>query len=131
MINLIPVITNPVIDKNVGNLLNYPNFNLGAVLPGGSGGPAADAAYIIQLFVVNFIRLGFIAGSVIFLFMIIWGAIEYIIAGGDKEKTGNAQKRITNGLIGMGILLSAFAIAALARVVFGINLLLLDIPIIK
>lgn len=110
-------IINPVIKENIGNLYKFPN--------------TFDAtSYVLQKFLVNFIRLFFVAGSVILLFMLIWGGVEYITAGGEKEKAGNASKRITNALIGIAILLSTYALSRLVNLVFGINILKLDIPVI-
>ena len=35
--------------------------------------------------------------------MLLWGGIGYITAGGDKEATQNASKRISAALIGLAI----------------------------
>ncbi len=64
----------------------------------------------ISKFLNNLISLIYIIAAVVFIFMIIWGALEWILSGGDKEKVGNAQKRLTNALIGMVLLGVAFAI---------------------
>lgn len=85
----------------------------------------------LQLFLTNFIRIGFIIGAVIFFSMLVWGAIEYITAGGDKERTGNASKRLTNAAIGLVILFSTYAIVRLAKSLFGIDILHLEIPVIQ
>src|SRR3989344_9554689 len=98
-------IINPVIKENIGDLYKFPNtFD--------------STSYILQKYLVNFIRLFFIAGSVIMLFMLIWGGIEYITAGGEKEKVSNSTKRITNALIGIFILLSTYAFSKLINLVF-------------
>ena len=113
MTNLLAAIDNPVIKDSIGK-----QSVIGA----------ANTSKVIETFIVNFIRIGFVAGSVIFVFMLIWGSIEYIMAGGAKEKTGNAAKRITNALIGIALLFSVFAIVYLANKLFGIDLLMLLIP---
>lgn len=114
---LLAQIINPVIKPEIGNVRFFP-------------GIWGATSYVIQKFLVNFIRLFFVAGSVILLFMLIWGGVEYITAGGEKEKAGNASKRITNALIGIAILLSTYALSRLVNLVFGINILKLDIPVI-
>lgn len=106
------IITNPAIDPKIGT-------------------PVLPDTGIVTLFIVNFIRLGFIIGAVIFVFMLIMGSLEYISAGGEKEKVGNAQKRITQALIGIAILFSLFAITSVVRIIFGINILQLDVPVIQ
>lgn len=120
MINLIAQIGNPVVNPKIGD----PGLAI-ALSSGGNTG-----VFILQLFLRNFVRIGFIVGAVVFLFMLIWGGIEYISAGGEKEKISSSTKRITNALIGIFILLSVYALSKLLNLVFGINILKLDIPII-
>lgn len=107
-------ITNPVLDPKIGNT---------ATTPAGE-----SAVFIVKLFLVNFLRLGFVVESVIFLFMLLSGALEYITAGGDKDKTGAAAKRITNAIVGIVLLFSLFAISRIVSIVFGINLLEFEVP---
>ncbi|MEK7163966.1 MAG: hypothetical protein AAB768_02360 [Patescibacteria group bacterium] len=114
---LLSQITNPVINPKIGNLDNFP------------GGFSATS-FVLQKFLVNFIKLSFVIASVVFLFMLVWGGIEYISAGGDKERLGNSSKRITHALIGIVILLGSYALFKLINLVFGINILKLDIPVI-
>ncbi len=64
----------------------------------------------ISLFLNNFIQLIYILASVVFVIMIVWGGVEWVLSGGDKEKISGAQKRITNAIIGITILATAFAI---------------------
>ena len=103
-------IINPVVNPQVGS---------------GSG------TDILQLFLNNFITIAFIIGSVIFFYMLLTGGIEYITSGGDKDATQKASKRITHALIGLAILLGSYAILLLVGEIFGINLILLNIPVIK
>jgi len=53
----------------------------------------------------KFISFGlnlFIIISAFFLFIyLLWGAYDWIISGGEKEKITKAQSKITNALIGM------------------------------
>ena len=69
------------------------------------------------------LRLAFIVALLIVLIMFVWGAIEWIASGGDKEAIDKARKRITNALIGLVILAVAFAVVNLAGTFVGINLL--------
>lgn len=85
----------------------------------------------LQGYISSFIIIGFIVGAVIFFSMLVWGAIEYITAGGDKDRTGNASKRLTNAAIGLVILFSTYAIVRLAKSIFGIDILHLEIPVIQ
>lgn len=75
----------------------------------------------------NLITLGFIIGSIIFFVMLILGGIQWISSGGDKQGLEAARGRISNALIGIVILFSAFAVFTLLETFFGIKILTLDI----
>ena len=50
-----------------------------------------------------------IAGLLTFAFLV-WGGVEWLISGGDKEKYEAARGRITAAVIGLVIVVSAWAI---------------------
>lgn len=75
--------------------------------PTGAGG--------ISKFLSNFVVLIYSISAIVLIFMILWGAFEWIISEGDKEKLANAQKKLLNAFIGIIILAIAFAVIA----VFG------------
>lgn len=80
-----------------------------------------------QNFVPSLIRLAFIAGTIVFLFMIAIGAIQWISSGGDKQSLEAARGKVTNAIIGLVLLFSLFAILALIETFFGIKIMMLDI----
>lgn len=49
--------------------------------------------------------------GIVAVVIILVGGFEWMTAGGNEEKTGEAKKRITAGVIGLAIILSAYAIA--------------------
>lgn len=118
---LLAQITNPAINQDIGNPGYFNFFHAGGL---------KATSYVILKYLVNFLNIAFIVGSVGFLLMLLLGSVEYIIAGGEKEKVGNAQKRITSAIIGLIILFSVFAISSLINLVFGIDILKLEIPVI-
>jgi hypothetical protein len=63
-----------------------------------------------------------LAGLVAFFFLLL-GGLQWILAGGDKDGTEKARKRITAALIGLVIVFSAYAIIVLASNFLGVNLL--------
>jgi TRAP-type C4-dicarboxylate transport system permease small subunit len=69
-----------------------------------------------------------IIAALIFFFMLVWGGIKYITAGGDKAQTEAARGQITAALIGLVIVFAAWAIVNLVSLFFGIDLLNLNIP---
>lgn len=73
------------------------------------------------------IGLAFLIGSIIFFFMLVIGAIQWISSGGDKQALEGARSKISNALIGIVLLFAAFAIVSLIQKFFGIQILTLDI----
>ncbi len=112
-------IGNPAINPIIGD--NAPQYQAAS---------NGNYVFVIQKYLQIFVLLGFIVGSVIFFFMLLFGAIEYLTAGGEKEKTGNAAKRITNAIIGLAILFSLFAVVKIIKLIFGVDLLGLVVPVI-
>jgi hypothetical protein len=87
---------------------------------------ATGMGFISQL-IPNIIGLIFVIGVIIFFFMLIIGAIQWISSGGDKAALESARGRITSALIGLVILFSALAIVSLIETFFHINILSIDI----
>ncbi|MBI4036542.1 hypothetical protein HY386_01515 [Candidatus Daviesbacteria bacterium] len=70
-------------------------------------------------FLSNLLTLAFILAIIIVLFMLVWGAIQWILSGGDKDAVKSARERIIHALVGFAILAVAFAIAKLAGTFLG------------
>lgn len=99
------------------------------------GGKTGDLGNINTLtipdLVSGFIRILVIVAAVIFFFWLVLGGIKWIMSGGDKTKTEEARNQITAALIGLVIVFSAWAIAQLINVLFGVNLFNLEIKSLK
>lgn len=76
----------------------------------------------------NIITIVFIVAAVLVLFFLIFGAFEWILSGGDKEKIAHARGRIINALIGLVILALAFLILQVVGNLIHINIQDLNIP---
>ena len=50
--------------------------------------------------------------GIVAVVIILWGGFVWMTAGGNDEKVGEARKIIFSGIIGLAIVLSAYAIAA-------------------
>ncbi|MBI2010514.1 MAG: hypothetical protein HYS86_05085 [Candidatus Chisholmbacteria bacterium] len=70
-----------------------------------------------------------ITGGILFLTMFIIGAYGWITAEGKPEKLDAARGRIVNAIIGMFILVAAFAAAAVIGFLLGIDILNLSAAI--
>lgn len=102
--------------------MDLPPINQGA---GGLGGfsqitsPGDTAANILS------ILLGFltIIAGLWFLTNFVLGAVSWISAGGDKGKAQQARDKLTNAVIGLAIVVGAYAIAGLVGTIVGIDFL--------
>ncbi len=83
-----------------------------------SQGGAGLAFYIAQLW-----KTIVIIGGLAFLIYFVWGGLNWILAGGDKSKIESAQKQMTNGLMGLVILVISFAIVNFLGNFLGFDLL--------
>ena len=96
---------------NIGN--NLPQTNMGVPAPAGSG--------VIGTLIKNAISLFFIAGGLATLIYFIWGAFDWIVSGGDKEKIAGARKKMTNAIIGLVLLSLSYFIVGLVGEIVGFN----------
>lgn len=103
-------IKNPILGDNLNSLTGIQFFN--KLLP-------------------SVIGLGFVIGVIIFFFILLLGAIQWILSGGDKTAVDAARGKLTNAIIGLVILFSIFAIIKLVESFFGFNILTLDIGPLK
>ena len=81
-----------------------------------------------QSFIPNLISLAFVIGVIIFFFMLIAGAIQWISSGGDKQAVEGARGKVSNALIGLIILFAVYAIIQILNTFFGIKLFELTLP---
>ncbi len=64
----------------------------------------------ISQFLSNFIILIFSVAGIVLILMIVWGAFDWMISEGDKEKVAAARSKIINAIIGIILFALAFAI---------------------
>lgn len=62
-----------------------------------------------------------VAGLATFMYLV-YGGLQWIMSGGDKGKLEEARSKITNGIIGLAIVASAWAVYLLVDYFFGIGL---------
>ena len=95
------------------------------VQPSGAGIPVGGktASGILSTLITNVINIIFVISAIAIVVMVLWGAFEWIISGGNKEKLSGAQKRITTALIGAAVLALSFVVLRVVGEVFQINIL--------
>lgn len=75
----------------------------------------------LQDLITNSIQIIFIVAALAVFVMLIWGAIEWIVSTGDKDKIANARKKIVNALIGLALLALTFLIINYVGLIIGFN----------
>lgn len=60
-------------------------------------------------------------GVIAVLLYLIWGGIEWITSGGNTSKTESARNKITASIIGLIILISAWAIMLFVQQLLGLE----------
>jgi len=63
-----------------------------------------------------------VASLATFIYLL-YGGLQWITAGGDKGKIEEARNKITQGIVGLGIVASSWAIFQLVTYFFGIDIL--------
>jgi hypothetical protein len=70
----------------------------------------------------SILMIAYFAAGVFFIFQLVVGGIAWTSSGGDPKALDAARGRITNAIIGLVIVVSAFAITLLITTILGINI---------
>jgi len=73
------------------------------------------------------IGLVFIIGVLVFFFVFLFGAIQWISSGGDKATVEQARGRIVNAIIGLVLLFVTIALIKIIESIFGVNILQINL----
>ena len=77
--------------------------------------------------IAGILRIILVVAAIIFFIMLLIGGIQWMVSGGDKAATETARGKITAALVGLVIVFAAWAIAALIKNFFGIDIFKLQI----
>lgn len=91
------------------------------VVPGGNA--AEEGGSTLANLIAVLWKTVIIVGGLAFLIFFVWGGIEWITAGGDKQKIETAKNKLTQGLIGLAVLAGSLVIIKFASQAIGIDLL--------
>ncbi len=97
----------------------------------GKGLQGLSGLEFFQKLIPALVGLGFLIGTIVFFFVMLLGAIQWIISGGDKAAVEGARGKIMNAIIGLVVLFSLLAFVKLLENFFGIDILTLDIGPLK
>lgn len=90
-------------------------------LTGNPGGDKGLAEGIVQTILINVIGIFFTVGGLGVVIYFVWGAVDWILSGGDKEKIGNARKKMTHAIIGLVLLSLSYVVINIVGLVVGFN----------
>jgi hypothetical protein len=91
-----------------------------------TGGPEAQKAVVgNELNSVVSIIIGFLTAisAIWFMIRLIIGGISWVSAGGDSKAAQSARETITNAVMGLAIVVAAYAIVSVVGSLMGINIL--------
>lgn len=96
--------------------------------PGAGSGFEKLGGYTVPDIVSGLIKLTLVVAALVFFFILVIGGIQWIASGGDKAQTEAARNRITAALVGLVIVFAAWAILALIKTFFGVDIFSLKLP---
>lgn len=78
---------------------------------------------IIAVLIANFLKIAFSISGLVLVVMLIWGSIQWMTAGGNKETLESAHQKVTGALIGFVVFISVFAIINFIAPAIGLEFL--------
>lgn len=103
-----------------GNRAN--TINIGKQLPNKNFGVAApETGGMIGTILKNVLIIFFTVGGIGTVIYFVWGAVDWILSGGDKEKVAGARKKMTTAIIGLVLLALSFFIIQVVGEIVGFN----------
>lgn len=76
----------------------------------------------------NMVGIFFTAGAMAFIIMFVWGAVQMILSGGDKEVIAKARSKITWSIVGVALLASSYLIFLLLQYITGFRFFATGFP---
>lgn len=101
-----------LIAQSVPTLQDVFNANpIASKFPTGKLGEVLSAASVVIFYIVVFLTF----------YWLVWGAFQYLFAGGNKENLAKARARITWALVGLIIVILAYLVTQWAASIFPVK----------
>jgi len=101
----------------------FGNIGLPVELKGFDPAPEHGASNVNRL-LDNIIGVFFAAAAMSFIIMFVWGAVQMIMSGGDKEAIAKARSKITWAITGVVLLSLSYFIFQLLQDITGFKFFL-------
>jgi hypothetical protein len=112
--------------ESLGNIGGTGLGLFGSIFSKLTGNASTDKAFLGgQLNGALSILIGFLTtlAAIWFIIKFIIGAFQWLNSGGDQKQVQNAQQTMTNAVIGLAIIVAAYAIISVLASFFGIDIL--------
>lgn len=86
-------------------------------------GLPADGGQALARYIAIIWQVIVIVGGLAVLLWLIWGALDWIIAGDSQERLKKAKDKMFNGIFGLAILALSYLIIKLISTVTGLDIL--------
>lgn len=87
------------------------------------GGVNLDSVKNVGDLISAGIGAAFLISFLLVFVMLIWGGLQWVTSGGDKDNTQKARDRITGALVGLAIIAAAWALMQLVSFFFGVDVM--------
>lgn len=94
-----------------------------------TGGNKNNAVATIAAFAFlmgNIIAVFTVVAGLVFIVQFLIGGFNWLTSSGDKAKLETAQQKLINSVVGLAIVVSAYAIVSLVGAIVGIDILIND-----
>lgn len=75
----------------------------------------------LDQFLPKLLQTAIIMGSIFTFIWLLWGGVEFVIAGADPERSKSAKNKITQAIVGLGLLASVWVLWRLVTYFLGIS----------
>ncbi len=83
----------------------------------------AAAAGSAELIISNVIGAITVIAGLLLIMYFLWGAVDWIVSGGDSGKVASARNKMTQAVIGMILVVLSYGLIGLIGTVVGVNVL--------
>lgn len=105
-------------------MLTPPIF--GRIYPGylgGGSGKYSPWGSGLGYFITNLLKAAILVAGLASFAFLIFGGVRWLTSGGDPKAVEEAQRTITNAIIGLTIIVAAWLLARIIETIFGISIL--------